>query len=155
VKENFEATLKFVLEAEGGYTVDHAGATQMGITIGLMKALKLDLDGDGDTDADDVKLVNADTVRQIFRKEFWNRVNADNLPGSIDLQAADFAYNAGPIAAANILYGNLDPALYRERRIAFYESLCARNPGKYLKYRNGWINRAMAAYEAAVQLMTI
>lgn len=152
MKENFEATLKFILEAEGGYTVDHAGATQMGLTIGLMKALKLDLDGDGDVDADDVKLVTADTVRQVFRKEFWNRVKADALPAGLDLQAADFAYNAGPRAATTIMYGSPNLVFYRERRIAFYEALCTRNPKKYLKFRDGWLTRAMDAYEAAVKL---
>jgi lysozyme family protein len=151
MKENFEPTLTFILKAEGGYTVDHAGATQMGVTIRLIRALKLDLDHDGDTDNDDVKLVDADVVRRVFRKEFWDRIGADKLPPGIDLQAADFAYNAGPLAATKILYNNCDPILYRERRIAFYERLCVRDSKKYGKYLRGWTNRAMAAYEAAMK----
>jgi lysozyme family protein len=153
MKENFEPTLTFILKAEGGYTVDHAGATQMGVTIGLMRALKLDLNYDGNIDEHDVKLVNADVVRDVFKKEYWRRVKADSLPAGVDLQAADFAYNAGPMAATTILYGSVDPVLYRERRIAFYERLCKRNPSKYSKYLRGWINRAMAAYDAAVKLI--
>ena len=152
VTENFEPTLKFILNAEGGYTVDHAGPTQMGLTLRLMKALRLDLDHDGDVDGADVRLVTVDVVRQAFKKEFWDRVGADKLPAGIDLQAADFAYNAGPMAASQMLYNPLDPILIRERRIAFYESLCKRNPAKYAKYRHGWINRAMGAYEAAMRL---
>ena len=152
MKENFEPTLRFILKAEGGRGNDTGGPTNHGLTLKLMKALRLDLDHDGDVDEADLILVDASVVEAAFRKEFWSRVGADNFPAGLDLQAADFAYNAGPLAAANIMYGNPDLVLYRERRIAFYDRLCTRNPAKYEKYRHGWTNRAMAAYEAAVKL---
>jgi lysozyme family protein len=153
MKQNLEASFLFTLKAEGGYCVDHAGATKCGVTIGMMKVLKMDLDHDGDIDDADVRLVDADIARKVFRKEFWDRIGADNLPAGIDLQAADFAYNAGPMAATTMLRGNTpDLATYRQRRIAFYEGLCMRNPDKYEKYRKGWLSRAEQAYREAMKL---
>jgi lysozyme family protein len=151
MKDNFEATVRFILNEEGGYVVDHAGATKMGLTIGLMKALKLDLDHDGDVDADDVKLVDAELARKVFREYFWTPLGGDGLPPGLDLIACDFAYNAGPQKAKNLLV-NKDIAVYTLRRQLYYRKLREENPAKYAKYFDGWISRTLRAWLKALEL---
>lgn len=151
MKENFEPTTQFILTEEGGFTVDHAGETKMGLTIGLMRALKLDLDHDGDVDRDDVRLVNAGLVEKVFRENFWGPIGGDNLPAGIDLIAADFAYNAGPQAAKTLLiYGDI--AVYTLRRQMYYWRLRCKNPAKYRPFFDGWIGRTLRAWQKAIEL---
>ncbi len=151
MKENFEPILQFTLNEERGFVVDHAGATKMGLTIGLMKALKLDLNHDGVVDVGDVKMVDAPLVRKVFRAEFWDRIHGDDLPSGIDLIAADFCYNAGPQAAKTI-------AMYKDigectlRRQMYYWTLRQGNPGKYKDDFDGWIGRSLRCWQRAVEL---
>jgi lysozyme family protein len=151
MKDNFEPTIEFILKEEGGYVTDHAGATKMGLTIGLMKALKLDLDHDGDVDAADVKLVDQALVLKIFREQFWNQIGADSLPPGIDLVACDFGYNAGPKAAKSLLIYE-DIAVYTLRRQMYYWSLRCKNPAKYKDDFDGWIGRSLRAWQRAAEL---
>jgi lysozyme family protein len=151
MEKNFEPTLKFILREEGGYTVDHAGATQMGLTIGLMQKLGLDLDHDGDVDEADVKLVDADLVRRVFREQFWGPVGADILASGLDMVAADFCYNAGPQRAKCLLV-HQDIRDYTLRRMQYYQALAEKNPQKYGKYLKGWLLRALKAWQAGVDL---
>lgn len=153
MKENFEATIEFILKEEGGNVVDHAGATKMGLTVGLMKALKLDLDHDGDVDADDVRLVDDSLVRKVFREQFWNQMEGDGLAPGIDLIACDFAYNAGPKAAKALLVYK-DIAICTLRRQMYYWALRSKNPGKYKDDFDGWIGRSLRAWQKAAELQS-
>ena len=151
MKENFGPTIEFILKEEGGYVVDHAGATKMGLTIGLMKALKLDLDQDGDVDEADMRLVDRTVVMKVFGDQFWNPMEADSLPAGIDLVACDFAYNAGPKAARAILSCR-DIAVYTLKRQLYYWSLRCKNPRKYKDDFDGWIGRSLRAWQRASEL---
>ncbi len=151
MKENFEPTVRFILKEEGGYVTDHAGATNMGLTVGLMRALNLDLDQDGDVDEKDVRLVDADLVRSVIRTRFWEPLGGDALPAGIDLVACDFAYNAGPGAAKRLL-PQADPAVLTLDRQLHYWKLREANPAKYAKYFDGWIGRSLRAWQKAREL---
>src|SRR5690606_3666406 len=82
MQRNFSRALSAVLKHEGGY-VDHprdpGGATNKGITIGTFRkwvkknGTKADLRAISDAD-----------VAKVYRKHYWNKVRADELPDGID-----------------------------------------------------------------------
>lgn len=91
---NFEPCLAVILKHEGGY-VDHpndpGGATNLGVTIGTLRAWR----GRPVTKAEVRALTVAD-VRPIYRKNYWDAVGADSLAAGVDLAVFDPAVNSGP-----------------------------------------------------------
>jgi len=155
MKENYDLIIKWIIEAEGGFSnspYDSGGPTQYGLSLRLMKLLKMDLDKDGDVDEDDVRLVNADIVRDVFRREFWSKIDGDNLPGGIDLQAADFAFTSGPgRAKALLMYTNNDS--YFAWRIRYYHSIS--RTGNNKANWGGWASRAVKCWLYSQQLLQV
>lgn len=103
MRKNFNIILEHqVFPWEGGY-VDHpddpGGATNMGITIHTMKALKLDLDNDGDIDKDDVRQVTKKVASNIYKKNYWEPIEGDRAPSGLDAVLLDAAVNSGPRAS--------------------------------------------------------
>ncbi|GEP05576.1 glycoside hydrolase family 108 protein [Methylobacterium oxalidis] len=90
---NFERALALVLQHEGGY-VDHpadpGGATNLGVTIGTLSGWL----GRPATKAEVGALTKA-TVAPIYRKNYWDAVRGDDLPGGVDYCVFDFAVNSG------------------------------------------------------------
>lgn len=94
---NFDACLAVVLKHEGGY-VDHprdpGGATNLGVTIGTLRAWR----GRAVTKAE-VKALTVADVTPIYRANYWNAVGGDGLPAGVDLAVFDPAVNSGPARA--------------------------------------------------------
>ncbi|MDR7036095.1 lysozyme family protein [Methylobacterium sp. BE186] len=90
---NFERALALVLQHEGGY-VDHpadpGGATNLGITIGTLSGWL----GRPATKAE-VKALTRAAVAPIYRRNYWDAVRGDDLPGGVDYCVFDFAVNSG------------------------------------------------------------
>ena len=112
-QEVFEAAHAHVAKWEGGY-FDHpddpGGVTMYGVSLMFLKELDLwegDIDGDGDIDRDDVLAVTKDTARDIFKRHFWDRPRAGEMPPLVAVCFYDFAVNAGVPRAARMLQGLL------------------------------------------------
>lgn len=85
-------------DSEGGFVndkSDRGGATNMGITIGTMRALKADIDGDGDIDVDDVKKLTRERAVDIYLKQYFYRPGIDRLHPAIQDTVFDMYVNAG------------------------------------------------------------
>lgn len=171
--KNFEASLSFTLEYEGGYVddpYDAGGCTNMGITIGTLQ----DWCRDDSLTCADVADLTVDEVADIYRANYWGPVWGDKLPAGLDLQVFDWGVNSGPSRAVRALQevagspadGVMGPdtlaateawvdrvglvaalEAYHDKRQRYYESL-----SNYDRYGNGWTARNDACLDRALGL---
>jgi hypothetical protein len=118
---------------EGGFVADDAGAgpTKYGIN-GKANGLS----------PKQVENLTLDDAREIYRKKYWNAINADSLDPSIRAMAFDTAVNQGVGVAKNLLEkSGGDVTKFAELRREEYTNLVKSNPGKYQRYEKGWMGR--------------
>lgn len=87
---DFQTAVKHILLFEGGYAnhpLDPGRATMYGITEAVARE-------EGYTG--DMQKLPVDTAKQIYKKRYWDKINADALPPSIRLTMFDAAVNSGP-----------------------------------------------------------
>ncbi|MBP8216061.1 MAG: glycoside hydrolase family 108 protein [Thauera sp.] len=85
MRENFAACLDEVLRHEGGYVnhpSDPGGETNMGISRRSYPG-------------EDIRGMTRDRAGEIYRRDFWDAVQGDDLPAGLDLVAFDAAVNSG------------------------------------------------------------
>lgn len=165
--KRFDAILSETAKYEGGYTEDHAGPTNFGVTQDTYDSYRKKKG----LSSQSVKMIAKDEVRNIAHEEYFTKPNFDKLPDSIAEVMFDFGFHSGPARAAKELQkaigavpdGNIGPktlnaaqeylekngekALLQDvvdRRKSFLEGLIKSNPAKYKKYENGWMNRIKA-----------
>lgn len=81
----FEYYIERVLEAEGGYVNhpnDPGGETNWGISKRSYPNV-------------DIKRLTREQAIEIYRRDFWNRVQGNELPPALAFQALDAAINSG------------------------------------------------------------
>ncbi|MGO4704508.1 glycoside hydrolase family 108 protein [Microvirga sp. 2MCAF38] len=98
---SFDSALRTVLQHEGGF-VDHpldpGGATKFGITRPILSFFRKRA-----ASIDDIRRLTEDEARAIYRRDYWNGIQADALPPGIDLVVFDIAVNSGPKRATLFL----------------------------------------------------
>lgn len=96
----FERALDHVLEMEGGYTddpQDPGGPTNYGITLAVFAAwrrVKLS-DANRISLIRDLKRIDQATVREIYRRRYWETAHCAELPAAIAFMHFDAAVNHG------------------------------------------------------------
>ena len=101
---NFDECLKLILHHEGGYVnhpKDPGGETNMGVTKRVYEKWCME----NDLQQKDMKDLEFDDVAPIYKKNYWDRVKADQLPAGLDLCVFDWAVNSGTGRAAKKLQG--------------------------------------------------
>ena len=161
MKNNFDKAFHFIIGIEGGYVNnpnDPGGETKYGISkIAYPKM--------------DIKKLTIDDAREIYKRDYWNKINADVLPDRIDIAIFDTCINTGikmsiklfqrainNISDSKIIVdGILGPktltaaesaecssllySIFFER-CSYYTQLADRNP-KLEKFLKGWMNRVI------------
>jgi lysozyme family protein len=99
--ENFQACLAFTLKYEGGRSNDShdpGGRTMEGVTQATYDACR----AKKALGRRDVFTMGVAERNEIYRKEYWDRINGDALRAGEDLCVFDFAVNSGPMRASGI-----------------------------------------------------
>ncbi|MEN2984875.1 MAG: glycosyl hydrolase 108 family protein [Dictyoglomaceae bacterium] len=136
VKDNFEKAVNFVLKWEGNYSNDkddYGGETKYGIS----KRSYPDLD---------IKNLTIEKAKEIYRKNYWEKMKCDNLPYPMDIIVFDTSVNMGISTAQELLKkSNNDPKEFMILRIKKYKEIITKNK-KLEKFFIGWINRVIDLY---------
>ena len=164
----FERALPLVLAHEGGWSDDPAdpgGATKLGVTIGTL-SLWL---GRPATKAE-VKALTVATVAPIYRRNYWDAVQADALPPGLGYALFDFAVNSGKKRAVIGLQralkvaddGRLGPltlaAVATHKPADLIDALCdgrlafLRALSTWLRFGKGWARRVEEVRKAALAM---
>lgn len=165
---NFKTCLTFTLKYEGGY-VDHpqdpGGATNLGITIGVLRNWR----GEAVTKSD-VRALTVDEAGRIYRARYWDTVQGDKLPPGVDLAVWDYAVNSGPARVAKALQKivgvpqdgviGMDTisAVHKMKPRDVINALCderqrfVRRLGTYKSFGKGWERRILAVRQAGLSM---
>ncbi|WP_201159514.1 glycoside hydrolase family 108 protein, partial [Rhodoplanes elegans] len=94
MKQNFGKALERVLVYEGGYSNhprDPGGPTNKGIIQRVYDGYRR---GRGDAPRS-VRELTRDELVEIYRRQYWDRIQGDRLPAGVDLVVFDGAVNSG------------------------------------------------------------
>lgn len=165
---NFARALSLVLKEEGGFVNDPhdpGGATNKGITIATYRRY---VNAKGTVG--DLKRISAADVAKVYKRQYWDAVAGDDLPGGIDYAVFDFAVNSGPGRAAKFLQrilgvavdGKIGPATIGAAKASFKASVIntlSADRLEFLKglptwgrYRKGWSARVARVKAAALDM---
>lgn len=93
----FTEALQHVLKHEGGY-IDHpddpGGETNFGITVAVARENGY---------LGDMRTIPMSVVESIYKRKYWDKVRADEMPESVRFALFDYAVNSGPGAAIRAL----------------------------------------------------
>jgi lysozyme family protein len=101
MKDNFEQSLKMILHHEGGYVnhpSDPGGRTNLGVTQAVYEDWV-----DGPVTEDQMRSLTVADVTPIYKRNYWDRVKADDLPAGVDFCTFDLAVNGGTGRGAKML----------------------------------------------------
>lgn len=128
---SFDSAVADVLNTEGGYVANDAGAGPT--NFGINSRANPDVN---------VASLTPETAKQLYRQRYWNAIDADNLPPEIRMAAFDAAVNQGvPKALEMLRQSGGDPQKFMELRQRHYNGLIQSNPERFGPYAQGWTDR--------------
>ena len=98
---NFEQCLALVLKHEGGFVnnpKDPGGMTNLGVTKKTWEAYV-----GHEVDELAMRSLGPTDVAPLYKKNFWEKIKADNLPTGLDYCVFDCAVNSGPSQAVKFI----------------------------------------------------
>lgn len=128
-----------IVAREGGFVNDPddpGGATNFGVTLGTMRALRRDTDHDGDVDVADVRGLTRSEAVEIFLRHYYTRPGIAKLPAEVQPALFDMYVNAGS-GAVKVLqrllrrqgYDCTDDGVIGPQTIAATAAFAATKPG--------------------------
>lgn len=174
---NWDKAFDHVIAHEGGFTDDtrdpgnklpdgRPGCTNLGCTQANWEAHV-----GHQVTHDDMRALTKEDVKPLYKKNYWDAVKGDDLPGGVDYAAFDFAINAGPGRSKKVLQtalgvtadGAIGPGTlaaieaadgeellkkFSEAKESFYRSLPT-----FDTYGKGWLKRIADVQTVAVTMV--
>jgi lysozyme family protein len=101
MKGDYDLCLKQILHHEGGFVHnphDPGGMTNLGVTKAVWEAYV-----GHKVDEAAMRALTPEVVGPLYKKNYWDKLHCDDLPGGLDLCAFDFAVNGGPGRSAKFV----------------------------------------------------
>ena len=169
MKNNFESCLEKILKHEGGFVnhpEDPGGMTNMCITKKVYERFL-----GKELCEKDMRMMPMEHVAKIYRKNYWDKVKADDLPSGVDLCVFDWAVNSGTKRAVCALQesvgakpdGVMGPMtlgkvkekenlelleMMKEKREGFYRSLTR----LFKTFGTGWLKRNNETFQMSKKM---
>ncbi len=89
----FDRAIEFVFRWEGGY-VNHENDPGGETNYGISKRAYPDVD---------IANLTEDAAKEIYKRDYWDKIKGDELPAAIGLATMDYAVNSGVARAARTL----------------------------------------------------
>jgi len=169
MNNNFDKSLKLVLEHEGGWNHDKhdkGGATNKGVTQAVYDGYRA-IRGRG---KQSVKFLSDEEIRAIYKLQYWDKVHGDYLPAGLDYAMFDFAVNSGVSRASKYLQAVLgvpQDGIIGARTLGAIDSgvrvinaLCDRRMGflrnidTFWRFGKGWTRRVVDVRSKALDMAT-
>lgn len=103
----FEKAVAFVLSHEGGFSHhpnDPGGATNFGVSLRYLKEEGIDVDMDGDIDIDDIRALDEEMAKKIYKERWWDKGRYNEINElSLAAKILDMAVNMGAKQAHKIV----------------------------------------------------
>jgi lysozyme family protein len=93
MKNNFELSLKKVIEHEGGYVnhpADPGGMTNLGVTKRVWEEWV-----GHPVDEKEMRSLTVEQVAPLYKRKYWDAIHGDQLPTGLDYCLFDTAINSG------------------------------------------------------------
>lgn len=170
MNEYFETCLDNVLKHEGGFVnhpSDPGGMTNLGVTKKVYEKWV-----DREVSEEEMKGLTRDDVKDIYKKNYWDRCQCDELPIGVDYVVFDMSVNHGVGRASRFLQkivgATVDGAIGNETlgkvkvmaRSEIIENLCSTRETFYRKLKTfdvfgkGWLRRNEEVKQTAQELLT-
>lgn len=128
---NFDAAFATIVGVEGGYVNDPndpGGETNFGIS----KRAYPD---------EDIRALTLERAKELYRRDYWDRLNCEALPWDRALLIFDAAVNQGQSYAGKLPSTDVDIAVERALRYA--------DNHNFQRYGRGWLRRLFTTFKAA------
>lgn len=158
---NFDKAFELLIGHEGGYTAlrsDPGNWTGGKVGVGVLKGTKYGIAANSYPN-EDIKNLTLARAKQIYKRDYWDKVWGDKLPASLAFHVFDMAVNSGISRGIKLLQktvgstqdGIMGPAtlraaqamdvnaaimVYNANRLKFYTSLST-----FGTFGKGWTNR--------------
>ena len=170
MSEYFETCLDNVLKHEGGFVnhpSDPGGMTNLGVTKKVYEKWV-----DREVSEEEMRGLTRDDVKDIYKKNYWDRCQCDELPIGVDYVVFDMSVNHGVGRASRFLQkivgATVDGAIGDEplgkvkvmARSEIIENLCSTRETFYRKLKTfdvfgkGWLRRNEEVKQTAQELLT-
>ncbi len=160
----FDRAYNRTLGFEGGFTIDHAGPTNRGITQTTYSNYLVK----NNLPYKNVKDASLEETKKIYEEEFFKKPKFDKLPDGISDVAFDFGVNAGTFTSTKALQevvgakvdGVLGPKTQKavndfvqkngekplikkliDKQENHYKTLIQKHPARFQRFEKGWMNR--------------